>query len=272
MPVDTKRICGPETSFSPLAFIKSTKIVELVNDQQLRRDNRTVDKIRPIFLKTGIVSQAQGSAYIEQNGTKVICSVYGPRAVIKREEFSMKGQLTCEFKSAPFSCVYRRSHQQDSEGKDYSVQLLEALEPAVLLHKFPKAQVNIYITLLQNDGSALAAAITCASVAIADAGIEMYDLVTGSSARLYGDLVLMDPCSSEEYSSKDDTSVNHGSVTVGLMPSFKQISMITSAGEIQFELLKKAINKCVDMCVQLYPVSQQSLIKSAMAKLEQNAG
>ena len=26
-------------------------------------------------LKTGVVSQAQGSAYIEQDGTKVICAV-----------------------------------------------------------------------------------------------------------------------------------------------------------------------------------------------------
>jgi len=30
--------------------------------------------------------------------------------------------------------------------------------------------------------SALAAAVTCASLALADAGIEMYDLVTGCSA------------------------------------------------------------------------------------------
>ena len=107
---------------------------------------------------------------------------YGPRAVVKKEEFSMQGQLTCEFKFTTFSCEQRRQYQQDTEEKDYSVQLLEALEPAVLLHKFPKAQVNIYVTVLQNDGSALAASITCASVAMADAGVEMYDLVTGCSA------------------------------------------------------------------------------------------
>ena len=51
----------------------------------------------------------------------------------RKEEFSMKGQITCEFKYATFSCSYRRQHQQDNEEKDYSVQLLEALEPAVCL-------------------------------------------------------------------------------------------------------------------------------------------
>ena len=45
----------------------------------------------------------------------------------------MKGQLTCEFKFATFSCRQRRNYQQDGEEKDFSVQLLEALEPAVCL-------------------------------------------------------------------------------------------------------------------------------------------
>lgn len=102
----------------------------------------------------------------------------------------MKGQLTCEFKFATFSCRVRRQYQQDNEERDYSCQLQDALEPAVrmvslsqynaytlliillntvgiMVHlslslilliclfqdKFPKAQVNVYVTVLQNDGS-----------------------------------------------------------------------------------------------------------------------
>lgn len=270
MPVDTKRNTGPETSISPYSFCKLRGSKLLVDSKQQRYDGRHIDKIRPVFLKTGVVSQAQGSAYIEQEGTKVICAVYGPRAVVKKEEFSMKGQLTCEFKFTTFSCEKRRQYQQDSEEKDYSVQLLEALEPAVLLHKFPKAQVNIYVTVLQNDGSALAASVTCASVAMADAGVEMYDLVTGCSARLAGDSILLDPCTHEEYSSKEHSAVNNGSVTVGLMPSLNQISAVTSKGEIQFEHMKRAITKCVEMCVQLYPVCQQSLVKSVTTSIQEN--
>lgn len=45
----------------------------------------------------------------------------------------MKGQLTCEFKFATFSCRVRRQYQQDNEEKDYSSQLQDALEPAVCL-------------------------------------------------------------------------------------------------------------------------------------------
>lgn len=67
---------------------------------------------------------------IETNG---FMHRYGPREVVRKEEFSMQGQLTCEFKFTTFSCRQRRQHQQDTEEKDFSVQLLEALEPAVLL-------------------------------------------------------------------------------------------------------------------------------------------
>jgi len=49
----------------------------------------------------------------------------------------MKGQITCEVKFAPFSCHVRRHHVQDVQEKDFSTQLLEALEPAVQLVSMP---------------------------------------------------------------------------------------------------------------------------------------
>jgi len=42
----------------------------------LRKDGRKVDELRPIFLRSGVVSQARGSAYIEMQKTKVTCAVY----------------------------------------------------------------------------------------------------------------------------------------------------------------------------------------------------
>lgn len=85
-------------------------------------------------MQTGIVSQAVGSAYLEQGHTKVVCAVYGPREVQKKSDFSLNGQLFCEFKLAPFSCRgRRRGHQQDSEEVESSRVLKQALEAAVCL-------------------------------------------------------------------------------------------------------------------------------------------
>ena len=60
----------------------------------------------------------------------------------------------------------------------------EALAPSIRLDLLPKSNIDVYISVLENDGTAscLAAAITCASVAVADAGIEMLDLVAACSA------------------------------------------------------------------------------------------
>lgn len=60
-------------------------------------------------------------------------------------------------------------------------QLLATLEAAVLLHTFPKSNVDVYCLILESGGSDLAVCISAASLALADAGIEMTDLVSACS-------------------------------------------------------------------------------------------
>lgn len=47
--------------------------------------------------------------------------------------------------------------------------------------EFPNFQVDVYATVLDNGGSALAAAIMAASLALANAGVPMFGLVTAST-------------------------------------------------------------------------------------------
>lgn len=49
------------------------------------------------------------------------------------------------------------------------------------VHRLTKSVVDVRVMVLQADGSELAVATTCASMALADAGIELYDLVTACS-------------------------------------------------------------------------------------------
>lgn len=53
----------------------------------------------------------------------------------------------------------------------------QALEASVQLHLFPKAAVDVFCIVLEAAGGEVAAAITAASLALADAGIPLYDLV-----------------------------------------------------------------------------------------------
>ncbi|XP_071854885.1 exosome complex component MTR3-like [Apostichopus japonicus] len=273
MPVDKKRITGPEETQSPLLFQKYDKSsVILVDENGKRQDERDANDCRPIFMKAGVVSQAQGSAYIELGKTKVICAVYGPREVLRREDFSMTGILKCDFKFATFSCPVRRKFQPDTEEREFALIIEQALSPAVCLHKFPKSQVDINIKVLENDGSALSAAIICSSVALSDAAVEMYDVVTACSLRLSEDTMLLDPTYQEEVTSiRGDSNAN---LTIGLLPSINQTSAMLQKGHIDCDRLLKATQICTEGCQRIYPTVHECLRRSVINKhqLEKETG
>ena len=85
-------------------------------------------------LKTGTVTQAKGSAYIEQGQTKAICAVYGPREIPRRSDFSMKGILNCVVDHTAFAQKRRKPPgSQDSSEEDMSISLAQALEATVCM-------------------------------------------------------------------------------------------------------------------------------------------
>ncbi|XP_041474951.1 exosome complex component MTR3-like [Lytechinus variegatus] len=272
MPTDTKRIQGPDESQSTFLYKKRTdKLHQPLLEEGKRQDGRSPEEIRPIFLKAGVVSQAKGSCYIEMKNTKVICAVYGPREVPRRDGFVINGQLRCEFKFATFASEVRQGHLTTSTEKDLALQVQQALEPAVCLHKIPKSQVDIFITVLENDGSVLSAAITCASVAVANAGIEMYDLVIGSSVRQSGEKLLLDPTAFDEAADSTATDDPQAIITVGFLPSINQVSCLVQKGQLLSEESIKALQHCIETCQRIYPVVYECLKKS-VKKLKTSVG
>lgn len=101
------------------------------NNNYLLYDNDANNKLFISVIKTGVVSQAKGSAYIELGKTKVVCSVFDPRDIPNKSGYSLHGNLYCEFKFASFSCDKRRIHQQDAEEKEFSLIMQRSLEPSV---------------------------------------------------------------------------------------------------------------------------------------------
>ncbi|XP_029991433.1 exosome complex component MTR3 [Sphaeramia orbicularis] len=263
MPTDTKRVRGPEVSQSPSVF--QCKPAAALPSCGVRADGRQRDQldVRPVFVRCGLVSQAKGSAYIEAGNTKLMCCVYGPRETKRKDETDMKcGRLTADMRFAPFSCPERGSWIQSSQDKDFSLMLLESLQPAVCLHKYPRSQIEVNVMVLENSGSVLAHAITCASLALADAGIEMYDLVLGCSIRQDGASYVVDPTYVEENSCGSASEENQGGLTVAFLPSLNQISGLQSDGEMTKESLTDGIRTCIEGCYKLYPVVQQALAKA----------
>jgi exosome complex component MTR3 len=66
---------------------------------------------------------------------------------------------------------------QSPDERELSAALQTALEAATDLASFPKATVDIYVLVLEASGGELGAAATAAALALADAGVELFDLV-----------------------------------------------------------------------------------------------
>lgn len=117
-------------------------------------------------------------------------SSYGPRASKKYSTpFSERGQFIVDFKYAPFAQEHRRSKrggrnndQYELEEKELTQQITECISVSIHLESFPKAVLEAYVQVLQDEGSVLSTALTCVSLAIADAGVMMYDMVTACEA------------------------------------------------------------------------------------------
>lgn len=167
---------------------------------------------------------------------------------------------------APFSCRERGSWIQGSQDKDLSLMLQESLQPAVCLHKYPRSQIEVNVMVLENGGSVLAQAVTCASLALADAGIEMYDLVLGCSVRQDGASYVVDPSYAEEMGCSSVSSENQGGLTVAFLPSLNQISGLQSDGELAEDTLTAGVRTCMEGCYKLYPVVQQALTRAVRSK------
>ncbi|XP_024858638.1 exosome complex component MTR3 isoform X2 [Kryptolebias marmoratus] len=165
--------------------------------------------------------------------------------------------LTTDMRLAPFSCPVRGSWIQGTQDKDLSLMLYESLQPAVCLQKYPRSQIEVSVMVLENSGSVLAHAVTCASLALADAGIEMYDLVLGCSLCQDAGSYVVDPTYAEETSCGSG-----GGLTVAFLPSLNQISGLQSDGEMSEETLTAGVRTCIEGCYKLYPVIQQALIQA----------
>ncbi|KAK7068187.1 Exosome complex component MTR3, partial [Halocaridina rubra] len=177
---DLRRIIGPEKCMPYTVFQEKVEMSFLGHDG-MRRDGRSAIDPRQVFMSVGIISQAKGSSYLEVGNTKVCCGVYGPKDIQRGSDFKMTCQVFCEVKMAPFSCIVRKNPQPDKRVKEMSRQIKEALESVIVLEKFPKSQIDVFITVIEDDGGALSACITAAGLALCQANIDVYDFIIGAS-------------------------------------------------------------------------------------------
>jgi exosome complex component MTR3 len=224
-----------------------------------RQDKRHLDQLRPLKIRTGVVTAASGSAMIEMAHTKVICSVYGPHATEGRD-FLQHGQLECSLRFASFARRGRPRTRSaagpSAEERGLGLELLAALSSSVQLHLHPKSTIAVHALVLQDDGGALPAAISCASLALADASIGLFGLVAACSSALLGEgqEAALD-CTAMELAGASAT------ISTACMPSLDQLTLVRHEGNAPFERVTAAMQLALSGCSLLHGEMASALRK-----------
>ncbi len=218
-----------------------------------RLDGRAVDELRPIKIEAGVLKRADGSCYLEWGGNRVIAACYGPREIHPRHEArSDKAVLRTYYRMAPFSVHERKRPGPDRRSVELSKVIRMALENVVFLHLFPMTVIDVYIEILQAQAGTRCAGITAASVALADAGIPMKDLVPACAAGKVGGEIVLDLFDIEDNYGEAD-------LPVAIVPRTGEVALLQMDGNLTQEEFEKAFKMAVDGCMQVYEKQKEAL-------------
>lgn len=208
-----------------------------------------------LVLQTGITPSASGSAYLEVaakdgatgSGMKLTCTVHGPRSLPRSAPFSPYMVLSTHVKYAPFATKHRRGYLRDSSERDLGMHLETALRGALIADRWPKSGVDVVVTIIEGEDArqsavesgseewdvmnVLSGCITVAAAALADAGIDCVDIVSGGVAALVN--------GSESEDSNivtDPVSTEHEEILaaccIAYLPSRDEITNLWLKGEV----------------------------------------
>ncbi|CAH2355834.1 exosome complex component Mtr3p [[Candida] railenensis] len=212
---DRRRLLGPSNA-------KSANIPETRTSSPSKRSE---DEIRKMFLKTGLVGNANGSAYLEVDDTIIEVSVFGPRPIkgsfIDRASFSVECKFLPHipqpneetFKNQSGSASNVRTGLTTVEQK-LSSYIETAFLHSIILEKYPKSTIDVFVTIISADTTSSSNksllnlcnwVSNCTSLALVDSGIEVKDMVTSGQVSLNKSTnkILMDPDYSNNYSEDD---------------------------------------------------------------------
>ena len=231
----------------------SEKPEKLIDKKGIRLDGRKSDELRPIKLEVGVIPNADGSAYVEHGKNKILAGVYGPREVHpKHLALQDRTVLKCRYHMAPFSVQERKSPAPSRREIELSKVIRESLQPSVFMEYYPRTMIDVFIEILQADGGTRCASITAASLALADAGIPMRDLVVACAAGKVDDTIVLDLMDEEDKQGKAD-------VPVALMPNLNAITLLQMDGKLTHEEFENAVNLAIDGCKRIYSMQKEAL-------------
>jgi exosome complex component RRP41 len=231
-----------------------------------RLDGRGLEELRPLKIEAGVLSRAEGSCYLEWGQNKIVAAVYGPReALPKHIQNPYKALVNYQYRMATFSVSDRKSPKPGRREIEISKVSGEALEKAIFLERFPNTTIGVFVEILDSNAGTRVAALTAASVALADAGIPMRDMVSAVGVGKAGGEIILDLNKDEEDAS------DAVDIPIAILPRTEEIVLLQMDGLLTPEEWKKALKLGLKGCKQVYEVQKEALRKKYLEAEKEEA-
>jgi exosome complex component RRP41 len=229
--------------------------LKLIDENGRRADGRNFDELRPIKIEANVLKRADGSAYLEWGKNKILAAVYGPREAHPRYlQNPSKAIVQCKYNMAAFSVQDRKRPGPDRRSIEISKILSEALEYVVFTEQFPRTSIDVFIEVLQADAGTRCSGLTAASVALADAGIPMKDLIVSCAfGKVQGKVVL------DLY--KEEDNFGEADVPLAVVPRTEEIVLLQMDGHLSAEELNSGLAMTMKACKDIYGIQREALKK-----------
>ncbi|MFA5887737.1 MAG: exosome complex exonuclease Rrp41 [Candidatus Nanoarchaeia archaeon] len=220
------------------------------------RTDRALNELRPMEAKVGVIKNARGSAMFKIGKTIAYAAVYGPREMHPKFMQNVeRGTLRCNYNMMAFSGSGNRVRPGPSRrSREIGLVTQNALAPVIDLTEYPKTVVDVFIELLQTDAGTRCAGICAASLALADAGFKMKDLVCAVSCGVVGDTPVVDLDYSEE--AYEGGAVD---IPIAMIPRTGEVTLLQLDGVLTKEQLQKAVSLAKHGIDKIYEVQKAAL-------------
>ncbi|CAO1619960.1 unnamed protein product [Sympodiomycopsis kandeliae] len=285
--LDKRRINGPDRVFRPIFKQDQQQLQEATQSIKSkgkgRQGDRSDHQVRPIYVQTSLIPQANGSAYIECGGLKIACAVYGPRQQPRsNRHYTNQAELNVECRYTPFAGEKRRKPGRDLESSHLSSLVHSALLPSIRLSLLPKASLDLYLTIFECDTSSqgiVPLALTVSSLALATAGIDLWALSVGCSLAIQEEDEQRDDSSMAIDSSstsprylvdptRDELTNARGIVSLCTMPALGSVTTLETSGSVSVAELDKAVELLTQSSAQIHLLVAQALQEAAQGVLQ----
>ena len=153
---------------------------------------------------------------------------------------------------APFSTRERKSPAPSRREVELSKVIKDALSQTIFLERFPRTSIDIFIEVLEADGGTRCASINACSLALANAGIPLKDLISAVAVGKYRGHIILDLNDEEDEEAEAD-------MPIAIMPSFERILLLQLNGTLTEEEFKEALNLALKGCMRINEVQKETL-------------